>query len=149
MSAWRIGVERSRPSLAAATTGGIKEYADRLIKYIPGDAVAGYTTVITLFTLKDGVPDPQLWLVILFLAVTVALVLLGWASTPPADPGASRPSPAPDIVLAVIAFIAWSLVVPGNGWLDIEQITDNPEVAGVVGVVVGILMPGVAKLFGR
>jgi hypothetical protein len=55
----------------------------------------------------------------------------------------------PDLILAIIAFAVWSLTVPGNGWLAWTVVRDNPKQVAAVGVVVGIFMPLVAKLFGR
>jgi hypothetical protein len=148
MSAWRIGAERSGATFRVeGTQPAWKEYVDRLVKYVPGDAIGGYTAVITIFVLNNGLPDPTLWLALLFLGITAMLVVLGWANTP-GDKG-SFGSIIPDIVLAVIAFVVWSLTVPGNGWLEIDAIGDNPEIVGVVGVVAGILMPLVAGAFGR
>jgi hypothetical protein len=146
MSAWRIGRESGSRRLALDDGPAWKKYVDRLVKYIPGDAVGGYTAAITLFLLDDETPDPKLWLALAFTLLSALLVLIGWAS----EAGHGKfPSVIPDVVLAVIAFVAWSMTVPGNGWQDYALIGDNPGIAGLVGLIAGILMPGIAKLFGR
>jgi len=148
MSAWQIGIEAADRTQARAITGdpAWKRYVDRLIKYIPGDAVGGYTAAITLFLSTGGTPKPQLGVAILFVGITVALVIIGWLNTSNRQ---AFTTILPDVLLAVVAFAAWSLTVPGNGWQELSVIKDNPGLAGLFGVVVGILMPGIAGIFKR
>ena len=148
MSAWRVGTEAADEQFRShrAQQPAYKEFADRLIKYIPGDAIAGYTAAITIFLLNDGTPDPQIWLALGFVAVTVALVVLGWLTTPGRS---GLGEMLPDLALAVVAFVVWSLTVPGNGWTEWNAIGDNPEAAAVAGIFAGILIAPVAKALGR
>jgi hypothetical protein len=144
MSAWRIGRESSELA-GTKDASQTKTFVDRIVKYIPGDAIVGYTTAITLFALQSGQPSPKLWLALVFVVVTAVLVVLGWLSATPRDPGAI----ARDLFLAIVAFVVWSLTVPGNGWTEISFIGSNPAIAALVGLIAGIVMPGLAKALGR
>lgn len=149
MSALRMGREAAGPEyrLFASDEPDWKKFVDRITKYIPGDAIAGYTAIITLFSSTDGVPDPQLgWALIFLLGVTPGLVIFGYLLAPNHN-GLS--AIVPDLVLGIIAFAVWSVTVPGNGWLDWSVVGDNPKQVASIGIVVGIFMPLVAKLLGR
>src|SRR5216117_978771 len=101
MSAWRAGREAARGVTINATDRPWKQYVDRLVKYIPGDAIGAFTAVITGFLAKDGSIEPKLWLAILFAFVSPGLVVAGWWATQPRGAfGQIRP----DIVLAAIGF---------------------------------------------
>ena len=149
MSALRIGREAAGPDYRLFASGEPewKKFVDRITKYIPGDAIAGYTAIITLFSSTKGVPDPQLrWAVIFLLGVTPGLVVLGYLLAPNHK---SLSAIVPDLVLGILAFAMWSVTVPGNGWLDWSVVGDNPKQVAGIGIVVGIFMPLVAKLLGR
>lgn len=52
-------------------------------------------------------------------------------------------------VLAAIAFLIWSAVVPGSAWYDIEDFAENQAVvalvAGVVGAVFSLVAEGITR----
>ncbi|HNI35543.1 MAG TPA: hypothetical protein PLV93_09090 [Microthrixaceae bacterium] len=149
MSALRIGREAAGPEyrLTAADEPEWKKFVDRLTKYIPGDAIVGYTAIITLFSSADGVPDPQLsWALVFLLGVTPGLVIIGFLLAP--NHGGLG-AIVPDVILGMIAFAVWSVTVPGNGWLDWTVVANNPKQVAGIGIVVGIFMPLVARLMGR
>lgn len=149
MSALRIGREAAGPDyrLYGSDEPEWKKFVDRLTKYIPGDAIIGYTAIITLFTSTAGVPEPQLiWALVFLLVVTPALVILGYLLAPNHT---GLGAIAPDIALGIVAFAVWSVTVPGNGWLDWSVVGDNPKQVAGIGIVIGIFMPLVAKLLGR
>ena len=142
MSAWGVG--RSQSGLSGLSDGntGIKAFVDRVVKWIPADALAVYTVGITALSANDPDPNPSLaWLIVVG-ALAFALVLLGAAAT-------RRTLVTKDFglaIMALVAFAIWSLAVPNSGWQEIAWVEDNPGYVAAASAVLGILFGAVANI---
>jgi hypothetical protein len=115
-----------------------KTVVDRLTRWIPGDMLALFATVVTAIAAMTSPEMPQwIWLAVCIFA-TPALVLL----IKPAD-GKPDPQKPKKALLGLIAFVIWSLTIPDSAWHNIAFVTDNaPLVAGLAalgGIFFGLL----------
>jgi hypothetical protein len=136
MSAWGVGTGRAAALEAVGSGGGFKRFIDKVTVWIPGDVIALYVAGVTLLLEQNSRPS-VLFLVIMAI-VTPGIVLLGaWAA------GRFEPVTRLRALLALIAFLVWSLTVPGSGWQELDFVANNQAgttiVAGLVGLFFGIL----------
>jgi CBS domain containing-hemolysin-like protein len=169
VGAWRLGVEAGRSARAASgedgggepLAAGVKAHRDtsnegakpleaavnRMTKWIPGEAVALYVAAVTAFSAAANA-RPSVVLLIAFVLVTGLIVILGEFATTGSIPKKSLLS----AVLAMVAFVIWSLTVPFSGWQRWSSVHDNQAavavLAAVVAVLFGLLAEGVKKRWG-
>jgi hypothetical protein len=127
-------------------SGGAAEWRDRLLTFIPGDVVGGYTVVAA------GIPHSTkiAWAVAIIFTVIAPLVVFWGLGAKAKEVGAPIPRkqlPWFRIVAAPISFAAWVFALPGSpadslaadiGWLK-----------SVVLVVVAIVISALAKRYDR
>jgi hypothetical protein len=165
MSAWRIGAEvpvgpvvpRSQTGgTAHAPTGGTpaggggapgpggpdgpQTTIDKIVKWIPGDALALYAAAVTAFAAKSGA-RPSVVLLIVFVALAGVLVPLSTFASSGTIPARTL-LPA---VLAAVAFLIWSLTMPFSGWQRWDFVHDHQAEVAVVAAVVALLFGLVAE----
>lgn len=137
MSAWRVGTGRSQVGIFA-NESGFKRFFDKLTIWIPGDVIALYVAGVSAFLNRVG-GGPEFRLVIVMAIATPFIVLLGaWATDKLGWFTLVR------ALLAVVAFLIWSITVPSSGWdQEAAIIKDNPVwatvIAGLVGLFYGII----------
>jgi|tagenome__1003787_1003787.scaffolds.fasta_scaffold20822687_2 hypothetical protein len=138
MSAWRVGTGRgSQAGLAADGQSPTKEFIDKLTVWIPGDVIALFVVGVTAL-LNGGKSGPNvLWLVIMAIATPLIVWLGAWASHKSDSKTGVR------ALLALIAFLIWSMTVPDSGWQKISWVAKNSVwvalIAGLIGIFFGII----------
>jgi hypothetical protein len=147
MTAWSIGREaaggRVAPRAVApegdATTDGQK-YIDVLLKYFPAEIAAAYTVAVSLW-IETAKEQPAVWVALLFTALTALLIVGGWRQGGGKWKAPSVKTLLPEVALGLAAFCAWSLAIPGTGWLGITLVANNHSALPIVGIAAGLALP--------
>jgi hypothetical protein len=178
MSAWRTGaraVTRRRevftePAARRAAAEGKQLEGtpaepgavsiDALIAWIPGEVIATYTAIVLALQpeLTEGADAPPIeivsewWLVAAVVAAAVLTWLGGWSASDNLNRQETRELAA-RVLLAAIAFLIWSFVVPGSWWYSNDDLAENQEVVALVAVLVGagfgLFAEGLVRRVGR
>jgi hypothetical protein len=117
---------------------------DVLVAWIPGEVIAGYAAIVLALqpVLQDGTQGPleitsKWWLIAAALAAGIIAWLGGWSKVD--DLTASETwELLTRAVLAAVAFVIWSFVVPGSWWYSIDQIAEQQDVALIVAGIVAV-----------
>jgi len=162
MSAWRIGssvpVEETpdgprdfRPG-DASQRAPLTSALDTLVKWVPGEIIAFYAaaTFALQETLTPGGGDAGLasrstpyavWLLIGAVVLTLVVTTVG-ALSRNLDAGADGRAPWWEVlvtaVLATVAFVGWSLTVPGSYWSG-EGVNGSVALVVVAGFALGFV----------
>jgi hypothetical protein len=134
---------------SAGGTGGseLQETINKVVKWIPGDALAVYAAAVTAFAAKSGA-RPSIVLLIVGIVLAAALVPLGAFAAKGSIPGKSLLPAA----LAAFAFAIWSLSVPFSGWQRWHVVHENQAevaiVAAVLALLFGLVAEGLSKKYG-
>ena len=142
MSAWRIGAATGEVADAREAGNSLKRYIDMITVWIPGDVVVIYVAGVTGLLTQSNEPN-VVWLVVM---AVVTLVYVPFAA------GVARKQITGAVwsraILAVVAFLIWSLTVPGSGWHELEAVDRNPGwfalIATLVGLFFGVLAERIA-----
>jgi hypothetical protein len=114
---------------------GIAKFADRITKWIPGDALALYLPGVAYF----ANPNPW-WLAIM--TVVAGLLVIGSVF---ATGEKIRREVWAAALLATIAFLIWSLSIPSSGWHAIPAVRTHKFIVSLAGAVSGSLFALVAE----
>lgn len=166
MSAWSIGATTAtrRRAGARVASGGDNASGDptpvpsvdTLVKWIPGEVIAAYAAIVLALqpegeTSGDSTPleiTSGWWLIGGVMFAALLTWLAGWSKTQDLDQSATKEL-ATRTVLAAVAFVIWSVVVPGSWWFSIESFAKNstvvPLVAGLIGAAFALLAEGVVR----
>lgn len=130
MSAFGLGREAGGASFRNERDAG--EFVGRVVRWVPGDVIVLFAACITWV----GVDKPSVPLLVLFGALTPLIVLGGAWSRSRHRVGKSDYVKA---VLGLVAFVIWSLTVPGSGWRAWPVIAENVGWVAVISAVGGVL----------
>jgi hypothetical protein len=166
MSAWAVGamttsVHRARRGRADAGEAAEVPEApspvsvDTLVVWIPGEVIAAYAAIVlALQPEKTGDAEPPMeitsagWIVGAMIFAAILTALGGWARARNLSGKESREL-AVRAVLAAIAFLIWSAVVPGSAWYDIDDFAENQTVvalvAGLIAAVFSLFAEGITR----
>jgi len=120
--------------LHAAAAPSIDGYFDRVLKYIPGEVVAGWVTITGIIAASStGDSAVLLWVLFgVFLLLTAGYT---WKLTNVAG----QPPAIKQIVIATIAFVVWALALGG----PFATISGYSTVWGSVALIVYTLAMGI------
>ena len=106
----RIRVARpgAPAAAAAASSGDIDTYFDKVVKYIPADVVAAWVAVTGLVSSASGIPRQRT----LWVAFAIGLVLTAWWTWKQAT-AAGRPPPVTQTIISTGAFAVWVFALGG------------------------------------
>jgi hypothetical protein len=164
MSAWAVGatttsIHRRRRGAARAEAAEVPELpsavsVDTLIVWIPGEVIAAYAAIVLALQPDQTGDTPPLeitskwWIVGAMVFAAILTVLGGWARSKNLT-GAEGWQLAVRAVLAAVAFLIWSAVIPGSAWYDIKDFAEHQPVvalvAGLVGSVFALLAEGITR----
>jgi hypothetical protein len=104
----KLGPEESATALAPAIPSA-DSYADRLVKYIPPEVVAGFSAIEGLVDSAKPVNSYLAWavFVVILFATPVYLVKVG---------NVRKPS---QVGISTVAFIIWAIAYPGPPFVSI------------------------------
>lgn len=101
------------------------KWADKVVKYIPADVVAGWTGAHALIVASNKADYTVLWIVFLvFVGLTVFWV---WKNT--SQPGA--PPAKTQILVSTISFVVWVFAL-GGPFTQLEFYMSRPYIGGLV-----------------
>lgn len=150
MSAFGVGAgtrvrnpaARERPSSAEAATDGVTAgdppTVETLVAWIPGEVIAAYMALVLALQSgeENGVVKPtSLWWLVGAITSAGLLTFLGGFSKSRNLSRSEWHELGVKVVLSAIAFVLWSLVLPGSWWQSIDTIADN---AAAVAIVAGM-----------
>jgi hypothetical protein len=142
MSAWRIGAATEDVADAGETGDNLKRYIDTITMWIPGDVVVIYATGVTVLYAR-GSQSSVVWLVVMALVTLFYVPIAAWVARRQITGAVWGRA-----LLAVVAFLIWSLTVPANGWLELQAVADEPLwvalIAAVAGLFFGLLAERIA-----
>jgi hypothetical protein len=132
MSAWRIGTGTDDVASARETGDNLKRYIDKITMWIPGDVIVIYVAGVTAL-FAQGNESSVAWLVVM---AVVTLVYVPVAAL------VARKQITGVVwgraLLAVVAFLIWSLTVPANGWLELDALAQEPGWVALIATVAGL-----------
>jgi hypothetical protein len=117
------------------TNNALAKFADRVTKWIPGDALALYLPGVSFFE------DPNPWWLVTMTVVSGLLVL----SAAFATGEKIRKEVYAAAGLGSMAFAIWSLSVPSSGWQAIPVLHEKKFMISLVGALAGALFALVAE----
>jgi hypothetical protein len=142
MSAWRIGVGTDDVADARETGDTLKRYIDKITMWIPGDVVVIYVAGVTVL-FAQGNESSVVWLVVMAVVTLVYVPIAAWVARKQITGAVWGRA-----LLAVVAFLIWSLTVPANGWLEFEALAEATGwvalIAALAGLFFGILAERIA-----
>ncbi len=144
MSMWQIARDTADGDVfvpEADTNNGLREYTDRILKWIPGDVLALYATGVTTI----GKPS-WWWLIVAILLSPAMLVLVPFTTT--GHLVLSRPVTT-NALLGFGATLIWTLTIPNSGWQNINGISRNAPTVALVVAVLGLLFSVIAEGFSQ
>ena len=142
MSAWRIGAGTDTVADALETGNNLKRYIDKITMWIPGDVVVIYVAGVTALLTQSNKPS-VVWLVVMAVVTLVYVPFAAWVARKEITGAVWARA-----LLAVVAFLIWSLTVPANGWLELEAVAEATGwvalIATLAGLFFGILAERIA-----
>lgn len=111
-----------KPGIAASGVGGggnngaLKEYGERVAKYVPAEVLAFYTGVVQVILTKEGEAGAGFRL-----AAFAVFFLVAWVATPlwlgrfAQHPASKRPNQ----VMGFLAFLIWSYAYPAGVFFEL------------------------------
>jgi uncharacterized membrane protein len=127
---------------------------DTLVTWIPGEVIAFYAAII--LALQSGTSAPlkvtsNVWLLVGVVLACAITWLGGWSKVKELE-SPTRNELIARTILAGIAFIIWSFVIPGSYWYSIAEVADNqaivPILVGVIGSTFALLAEGIVRRIG-
>lgn len=144
MSMWQIALGTVDSDVfvpEADTDHGLREYTDRILKWIPGDVLALYATGVTT------IGKPSWWWLVVAIVLSPALVLLvPFTTTGRLDLSRHVTTNA---LLGLGATLIWTLTIPNSGWQNIDGISKNAPTVALVVAVLGLLFSVIAEGFSQ
>ena len=132
MSAWRIGAGTGDVADAREADNSLKRYIDKITVWIPGDVVVIYVAgVSALFT--QSIEPNVVWVVVMAVVTLVYVPFAAWVTRKQITGAVWGRA-----LLAVVAFLIWSLTVPGSGWQELEAVAKNPGWVALIATLVGL-----------
>ena len=142
MSAWQIGAGTDHVAGVRETDDKLKRYIDKITVWIPGDVVVIYVAGVTALLSQSTQPN-VVWLVVMAIVTLVYVPIAAWVARKQITGAVWGRA-----LLAVVAFLIWSLTVPRSGWHELEAVAKNPGwvalIAAVVGLFFGLLAERIA-----
>jgi len=132
MSAWRIGAGTDDVASARETGDNLKRYIDKITMWIPGDVIVIYVAGVTAL-FAQGNESSVVWLVVMAV-VTLVYVPVAALVARKEITGAVWGR----ALLAVVAFLIWSLTVPANGWLELDALAQEAGLVALIATVAGL-----------
>jgi hypothetical protein len=112
----------------------LKAFVDRITKWIPGDVLAIYIAGVTVLSAGAGGGPNAPFLMVMAVVALLVVLLAPYSSGAPITRRVALRA-----VLAVIAFLIWSLSVPLSGWQSLQLIAQNPGLVAVASAIAGLL----------
>src|ERR671910_2077992 len=116
MSAWRIGAGTDTVADALETGNNLKRYIDKITLWIPGDVVVIYVAGVTALLTQSNEPN-VVWLVVMAVVTLMYVPFAAWVARRQITGAVWQRA-----LLAVVAFLIWSLTVPESGWYELEAV---------------------------
>jgi hypothetical protein len=142
MSAWRIGTGTDHAADARETGVNLKRYIDKITLWIPGDVLVIYVAGVTALLTQSNEPN-VVWLVVMAVVTLVYVPIAAWVARKQITGAVWGRA-----LLAVVAFLIWSLTVPASGWQELEAVAKNPGwvalIATLAGLIFGLLAERIA-----
>jgi hypothetical protein len=132
MSAWQIGAGTDRVAGARETDNKLKRYIDKITVWIPGDVVVIYVAGVTALLTQNNKPN-VLWLVVMAVVTLVYVPTAAWVARQQITSAVWGRA-----LLAVVAFLIWSLTVPRSGWHELEAVAKNPGWVALIATLAGL-----------
>src|SRR5918996_219582 len=120
LSAWRIGAGSDDLADAREAGNTLKRFIDKITLWIPGDVVVIYVAGVTALLTQSNKPN-VVWLVVMAVVTLVYVPFAAWVARKEITGAVWARA-----LLAVVAFLIWSLTVPGSGWHELEAVAKNP-----------------------
>jgi len=93
--------------LQANQAGSVDTYFDRVVKYIPADIIAAWTTATGLIAVAAGLSRNVLWIVFFVLLVLTPFWIMKTTDKP------NQPHAKTQIAIGTIAFAVWVFALGG------------------------------------
>jgi len=132
MSAWRIGAGTDDVAEVRETGDNLKRSIDKITMWIPGDVLVIYVAGVTALLTQSNEPN-VVWLVVMAV-ITLVYVPVAASVARKQITGAVWVR----ALLAVLAFLIWSLTVPGSGWQELEAVAKNPGWVALIATLAGL-----------
>jgi hypothetical protein len=139
MSAWRIGVGRDDVPVAREAGNSLKRYIDKITVWIPGDVLVIYVAGVTALLTQRNEPNVA-WLVVMAVVTLVYVPIAAWVARKQITGAVLGRA-----LLAVVAFLIWSLTVPASGWQELEAVAQNPGWVALIATLVGLFFGVLAE----
>jgi hypothetical protein len=132
MSAWRIGAGTDDVAHARETGDTLKRYIDKITVWIPGDVLVIYVAGVTALLTQSNEPN-VVWLVVMAVITLVYVPIAAWVARKQITGAVWVRA-----LLAVVAFLIWSLTVPESGWQELEAVAKNPGWVALIATLAGL-----------
>jgi hypothetical protein len=86
--------------------GDADGYVDKVVKYVPADVIAAWTTIVALIKAATGIPTSTVLLICLVIGLAVTYWWT-WQTTKEAN----QPPQIKQAIVATIAFLVWALAL--------------------------------------
>lgn len=139
MSVWRIGAGTDGIAVAREAGNSLKRYIDKITVWIPGDVVVIYVAGVTAILSQSTEPN-VLWLVVMAVVTLVYVPFAAWVTRKQITGAVWGRA-----ILAVVAFLIWSLTVPASGWHQLEAVAKNPGWVALIATLVGLFFGVLAE----
>jgi hypothetical protein len=132
MSAWRIGAGADDTSGSREAGNALKRYIDKITVWIPGDVLIIYVAGVTALLTQSQEPN-VVWLVVMALVTLVYVPIAAWVARKQMTGAVWGRA-----LLALLAFLIWSLTVPESGWHELETVAKNPGWVALIATLAGL-----------
>src|ERR687892_2013707 len=132
MSAWRIGAGTDDVADAPEAGNTLKRSIDKITVWIPGDVVVIYVAGVTAILSQSTEPN-VLWLVVMAVVTLVYVPFAAWVARKQITGAVWGRA-----LLAVVAFLIWSLTVPANGWYELEAVATRSGWVALIAALAGV-----------
>lgn len=139
MSAWRIGAGTDGVADAREAGDTLKRYIDKITVWIPGDVLVIYVAGVTVLLTQSNEPN-VVWLVVMAVVTLVYVPIAAWVARKQITGAVWRRA-----LLAVVAFLIWSLTVPESGWHELEAVAKNPGWVALIATLAGLFFGALAE----
>ena len=139
MSAWRIGAGSDDLADAREAGNTLKRFIDKITLWIPGDVVVIYVAGVTALLTQSNKPN-VVWLVVMAVVTLVYVPFAAWVARKEITGAVWARA-----LLAVVAFLIWSLTVPESGWHELEAVAKNPGWVALIATLAGLFFGVLAE----